>query len=477
MGYLPQFNNDLFISYRRVSNDTPDRWVDTFCDDMRSQLRERVGEVGIWRDTAELRAGDAWRPEIAEAVESTGIFMALMARTYFDSDECRKELDRFLGRLKAPEGSGGRKLMPIFKHPARNPDEMPAELREIGHHEFFVQEAKGWRELDRRRDADDYWERMSRLVQDLTQALEDLYGRQKKQALGKVFIARVAPELLQARERLRCDLQQRGFLVAPEHEYLWNADDHRQRIANDLSDALLCIHLVSGNASIEPLTPERDRVQLEAAQAEMARRGQPPPLVWIAQAVTIAPAQQALISYIRNELSDAGGEVLQGSLEELKTQALALLPQPVARNGGAVAAVKPRKTALLVEAADLADAGPLKRWLTEQLGLDVRAVVFTRDTPDDIARLRKTLAMCGQVLIFWSGQDEDWVTDLFDHEALANHLGPLRLCVVACGQSTAEKTGFSNPSARTLQACVSLNEAGLRSFYSDGATLAAPGAG
>ena len=476
MGYLPQFNHDLFISYRRVSNDTPDRWVDTFCDDMRGQLRERVGEVAIWRDTAELRAGDAWRDEIAQAVETTGIFMALMARTYFDSDECRKELDRFLGRLKAPEGAGGRKLMPIFKHPARNPDELPAELREIGHHEFFVQETKGWRELDRRRDADDYWERMSRLVQDLTQALEDLHGRQKKLTLGKVFVARVAPELLQARERLRSDLQQRGFLVMPEHEYLWNADDHRQRIANDLSDALLCIHLVSGNASIEPLTPQRDQAQLEAAQAEMARRGRPAPLVWIAQATTIAPAQQALISYIRNELCNAGAEVLQGSLEELKTQALSQLPQPVASRAGLAAVAKPRKTALLVEADDVANAGPLKAWLTTQLGLDVRSLVFKGDIPEDAARLQKTLALCGQVLIFWSGQREDWVTDLFDLDALAQHLGPQRLCVYASGQRTADKAGFSNPSARTLQASVGLNEAGLRGFYTDGVALAAPGA-
>ena len=460
MGYLPQFRHDLFISYRRVSNDTPDRWVDTFCEDMRSQLRERVGEVAIWRDTAELRAGDAWRPEIAEAVESTGIFMALMARTYFDSDECRKELDRFLGRLKAPEGGGGRKLLPIFKHPPRNPDEMPAELREIGHHEFFVQEPRGWRELDRKRDADDYWERMSRMVQDLTQALEDLHGRQKKQALGTVFINRVAPELLQERERLRSDLQQRGFLVVPEHEILWNAADHQQRLLQDLSNALLCVHLVSGNASIEPLTPERDRTQLALAQAEMARLGRPAPLVWIQAAATVAPPQQALIDYIRNDLCNAGVDYLQGSLEELKSLMQDSLPKPAAAT-----LAKPRKVAVIVEAQDLADLGPLKTLLAHKLGLDVRSMVFEGDAPEDEARLRKTLAQCSQVLVFWSRQPEDWVTDLFDHPALAGHLGPERLCVYAAGEGSVQKATFENASARTVAGLVSLNEAGLRGFF------------
>ena len=460
MGFLPQFRHDLFISYRRVSNDTPDRWVDTFCDDMRSQLRERVGEVAIWRDSADLRAGDAWRPEIAEAVESTGIFVALMARTYFDSDECRKELDRFLGRLKAPEGSGGRKLLPIFKHPPRNPDEKPAELREIGHHEFFVQEPRGWRELDRKRDPDDYWERMSRMVQDLTLALEDLQGRHRKQALGKVFINRVAPELLQERERLRSDLLQRGYLVVPEHEILWNAADHHQRLLQDLSEALLCVHLVSGNASIEPLSPERDRAQLALAQAEMARLGRPAPLVWIHCAAAVAPQQQALIDYIRNELCNAGVDYLQGSLEELKTQLLEGLPKPVA----AAAPARAPRLALLVEAGDLADLGPLKALLAGKLGVDVRTLGLRGAAPEDEARLRKTLSLCGQVLVFWSRQPEDWVTDLFDHEALAGHLGRDRLAVYATGEGSPAKGLFDNPNARLLKGLVSQNESGLREF-------------
>ena len=480
MGYLPQFSHDLFVSYRRVSNETPDRWVDTFCDDMRSQLRERVGDVEIWRDIAELRAGDAWRPQIAAAVESTGIFLALMARTYFDSDECRKELDRFLGRLKAPDGGAGRKLVPIFKHPARNPAELPNELREIGHHEFFVQEPRGWRELDRRRDADDYWERMSRMVQDLTQALEDLHGRQKKQALGTVFIGRVAPELLQMRERLRADLQQRGFLVVPENEYLWNAADHAQRITNDLDQALLCVHLVSCNASIEPLTSGRDKAQMALAQAAMARRGKPPPLVWIQAREplhAVAPEQQALIDYIQNDLCNAGVEYLQGSLEELKTQVLEMLPapQPAPSQGlqptPPAAAVQPRRIALLVEAQDLADAGPLKALLVGSLGLDVRTLLFNADRPDDAARLAKTLALCAQVIVFWSRQPEDWVTDLFDLGALAGHLGPQRLCVVASGTASAQKSSFASPSATTVLAFAGPDAAGLRAFVAQWSAL------
>lgn len=460
MAYLPQFKNDLFVSYRRSANEGQDPWVDNFCDSVRAQLRDLVGDVQIWRDTAELRAGDAWRPEIAEAVDSSGIFLALISRTYFDSDECRKELDRFLGQLKSAEAAG-RKLVPVYKHPPKPDQALPRELAEIGHHEFFNLNPKPWRELDPKRDSDndDYRERLGRVVFDLMAALEELQGRQKKLALGKVFVANVGPELLQERERLRTDLRQRGFLVVPEHEYLWNADDHRERIARDLGDALLCIHLVSRQASVEPLTPARSRLQLELAHAEMKQRKRPPPLVWIQPAADTDGSARALIDYIENALANEGVDYLQGSLEDLKTLMLDKLPKPAPK-----AAAKPPEVALLVEEGDLADLGPLKTLLAEQLGTEPRPLKFSRATPKDEQRLARTLAACPQAIIFWSRQSEDWVFDLMDLDALADRLGPDRLCIYATGEGSDEKSSFTTKKARLVQALVSQAEAELRSF-------------
>ena len=46
-------------------------------------------------------------------------------------------------------------------------------------------------------------------------ALEELMGLARQRALGKVFIACANSELQLERERLRSDLQQRGYLVFP----------------------------------------------------------------------------------------------------------------------------------------------------------------------------------------------------------------------------------------------------------------------
>src|SRR5688500_15936961 len=131
MGYLPQFENDIFISYRHASNQEQDRWVDAFCDRLQARLDDVVGNLTMWRDSAAIRADDQWRPEIGQALDNAAIFLAIISRTYFDSDVCRSELDQFLGRLKEATDSSPRRIVPIFKQPARPDQEIPQELSAI----------------------------------------------------------------------------------------------------------------------------------------------------------------------------------------------------------------------------------------------------------------------------------------------------------------------------------------------------------
>src|SRR5688572_295536 len=130
MGYVPRFKNDIFISYRHVSNEAHDKWIDAFCGALGASLAELVGNVTIWRDEAAIRAGDQWRPEIAAALDDTAIFLAIVSRTYFDSDVCRNELDGFLGRIKDASEALQRPIVPIFKQPPKLDQEMPQELAE-----------------------------------------------------------------------------------------------------------------------------------------------------------------------------------------------------------------------------------------------------------------------------------------------------------------------------------------------------------
>jgi hypothetical protein len=445
VSYLPQFKNDVFVSYRRVANETPDRWVDTFCENLRAILRDRVGDVHIWRDVHELKVGDAWRTEIAEALDSAAIFLALINRTYFDSDECRKELDHFLGALKQGRNAEGRLLVPIFKHPAKDDAPIPAELHEINRHEFFVRDERTFRELDAKRDAEEYWERMVRMATDLTEALETLRAGASKKVVGKVFISRVAPELSRDRERLRGALGQRNIMVVPEREYLWNADDNRDRMADDLADVSLCVHLVARTASIDPAVAEHDRIQLEMAHARMKELGRPAPLVWIQPGDHTDDSQRALIDFIEGTLANEHVEYLSGTLQEFEDQVFALLPRPVEE-----APAGPVEIVVLTEAGDAAAVAPLKRTFVEGLGAEPRILRFTGTTPENAEKLKAKLASAPRVVIVWDAQDEEWVQDMLDLADLQPAVREKRVAVCITGTSNAEKEGFVTAKARVL---------------------------
>src|SRR5262249_7735310 len=146
------------------------------------------------------------------------------------------------------------------------------------------------------------------------------------------------------------------YFVVPEREYLWNADNFRARIDNDLGNALLCIHLIATTESIEPETAARARLQLELAHEAMKSRNRPMPLVWIQPAAEIHPSVKPLIAYIEGELANEGVEYWRGGLEDLKTQIYDKLRPLTA----AKPAAKIRSAALLIEESDVAATSALK---------------------------------------------------------------------------------------------------------------------
>jgi hypothetical protein len=183
--------------------------------------------------------------------------------------------------------------------------------------------------------------------------------------------------------------------------------------------------------------------------------------VWVQPAEATDAVFASLVAYVENDLANQGVEVLQGSLEDLKTLMFDLLPKPAA----AAAPAKPKQVALLVEDGDLADIGPLKTLLADKLGLEPRPLKFSGASPRDAERLARTLEACPQAVIVWHRQSEDWVFDLLDLDALTDRLGPERLAIVAIGDDSDEKTSFTTRKARMVQAVVGSGEAELRRFF------------
>jgi hypothetical protein len=293
-------------------------------------------------------------------------------------------------------------------------------------------------------------------------ALETLKGKAGREAVGTVYLARVGPELRADREKLRADLQQRGYLVLPEREYLWNASDFRERIVKDLNASQLCLHQVARSASIDPKAHERAKLQLEIATEAMQSKSKPLPLVWTQPASDTDTSARPLIDYIERDLANVGVEYWQGSLEDFKTQIYDKLAQ---LRQTEVTVSPTREIALIVEDGDLAASAPLSDFLANTLGLEPKRIKFAGTTSTNPTALARTLARCGNAIVFWGTQSEDWVSELLELDALRRVAGKERLCVYAAGPVTSEKSTFRTSRARiVLESTSGLHEHELREF-------------
>lgn len=477
MAYLPEFKNDLFISYRRVVNEGPDRWVSSFQQSLHLNLRRLLGDkVVIWRDEEQLHTGDLWRDKLIEALESAAIYLAIISRTYLDSRECRNELDLMLDKLRSAPGKGRRQIFPVFVQPPRSDADLPSELKSMQMRDFFerTDAALGFAEIDARPDCLEFQQRLSRLAQEVTVALERLHGEALSRFVGRVFVADVEPGLYRDRDDLSADLFDRRYRAVPERDYLWSSADIERDIRADLQDALMSIHLVTPAGLRSEVEVEQARHQLILALDVLGRRGSLPPVVWVSSREGASPALQAFLAEVDGPFADQGVEVLVGGLGELKTEVYKRLapamptrpplqpPAPLVVNADVVA---------LVQEDEYDAFGATRRRLFDQFNVEAIPVLLAGDAARDSAALTTALAASPRCLIFWGAQPEAWLQHLLHLPQLAGHLGPERLAILAAAPDGAAKRQFLTRKARVIRADGDADRE-LREFFSP--TLAAP---
>ena len=445
MAYVPQFEHDIFVSYRRVSNEGPDRWVDAFCDQLRIQLKELVGDVAIWRDSGKLADGDLFHQEIARALDKTAIFLAIISGTYFDSAECVDELDRFLGHFKSEAGQ--RRIVPVLKQPIGS--NLPPELGEIDHRQFFEFRPKGSDQfVEFRPDTDEDTARLfasalAALAQDLRRALKTMRGEADRSAEATVYLAEVGPDLRQERVNLAQDLQQRGYRVVPDRPILWNSSNGLETVQRNLDEAQVSVHLLSSSASLDAARVQSARRQLDLAVETMQRRNGLLPLVWFPPADQPGGSLNELVTYVQHDLANQGVEYSESSFEDFKSHVFEKLP----RKSAVTADV-----AVIVEEHDLGLSAGLMDRLTANLRIEPKRTVLAGTAPKDAAAFARTLDRCPRAIVLWASQSEDWLTDVLALDALAGHSGPARLAVYVEGPSSPERDTFRTSRARLISA-------------------------
>jgi hypothetical protein len=477
MSYLPQFKNDLFISYRRVDDESYRElnWIKKFRDDLGIRLRSLVSnDVEIWRDEDKIKVGEDFRNAIATALDATAVFLAVMSRTYLDSKECVDELDQFLGKLKEATDERPIRVVPIFKHPPKPDQTIPPELGGLDHYEFFERDKNApdrFTEFypEEGNPTAKFWSSLERLAADLSNYLETTKGRARKRTIATLYLAQVGPELYTHREVLRTELQQRNYLVLPEHPLLWNASDVDERIVSYLDSAELSVHLISGNSSFDRNGAARARRQLDRALSTMSKKPSFFPLIWIQPGVEpIDEASQALIKYVRDEASNQGAEYLDGSLEEFKTHIYdKLKPKNPTTKPSAVASTS-RGIALFVENRDKVAANEIRRFLNEIPDVEPLRIIFADDSPENPSFFDEVLKRYRQFIVFWGSVDESWVERLLIRLHDAGHSGTSAVCVYVLEPQSDDKSMFVTKKAITVNGTNGVNSEELKKFLDQG---------
>lgn len=94
MAYLPNFENDIFISYAHL-NEGADKWVSRFHARLEAELKQLAGkDLKLWRDL-KLERNQLFDQTIKTAVEGAGLFLALNSLAYKESDYCQQEVQWF----------------------------------------------------------------------------------------------------------------------------------------------------------------------------------------------------------------------------------------------------------------------------------------------------------------------------------------------------------------------------------------------
>ena len=133
-------HHSFFLSYARqdakgTANGQADPHFETFVNRLNQRATHLTGSPG-YVDRNDLRPGQDWPDELAEALRKTSTMVCLYSPSYFRSEYCGKEMQIFLDRRRDyMRANGGKKpanIIPVLWH--STPRRIPKTLPKIQYH-------------------------------------------------------------------------------------------------------------------------------------------------------------------------------------------------------------------------------------------------------------------------------------------------------------------------------------------------------
>lgn len=463
------FTHDIFISYGHLDDEDPagdvKGWVDLLVERLPRLISNSLGyQPKIWRDDRSLRGNDLLRGAIDEGVSRSLVLIPIVSPRYVQSEWCRVELNTFCSTAPPPGVPAFRSRIfkviktPLLLHPA---NKEPEQLRDLIGYSFF--EMEGDMPVEFSPDAlpqkdQRYWTTLRRLAWDLSNTLVELkHPAESPQpssttatinvkatttptgtepvtpasetasgslavanvstngATKSVYLAETTSDLNKERELVRDELRQRGYRVLPEHKLpLEERKQTEASIREALEHCALAVHLVGKRYGT---TPEDDARSVVRIQDELtAQRGTAEAsflrVLWMPPGLMTTPAeiederQRAFVIELQNRIA-AGTELLQTTVEDLKTRIVEKLNPPPETHEGEVRS-RLKHIYLICENRDRGLVRPIKEFLFKQ-SFEVITWFDEGVSGTLMDYHRKNLRECDAALVYFGSGDEPWV--------------------------------------------------------------------
>lgn len=91
-----------FLSYVHFDDKHEEQRLTKFREKLENEVRMQTGNKGfkIFQDRKDIKWGQSWRERIVRALDATTFLIPIITPGFFTSQECRKELERFIKREK-----------------------------------------------------------------------------------------------------------------------------------------------------------------------------------------------------------------------------------------------------------------------------------------------------------------------------------------------------------------------------------------
>jgi hypothetical protein len=463
------YEYDLFISYAHIDDVSPfgggRGWIELLDERLSVLLAQALGyEPKIWRDGHSLRGNDQLGGALGEGVTRSLLLLPVLSPRYVQSEWCNREMETFHASAPPPSGAAPAfrsRVFKVVKTPL--PEHLracePAHIRDLIGYQFYGEDESSGVLTEFSPDPSDkqYWKTLNRLVSDIKRTLIELkhtphatapapeaathapapaaprapataapaaHATAQADAAAPpapaapakfVFLAETTGDLAREREAVRDELRQRGYGVLPEQRL--PLDELRrieEAVGADLARCSLSIHMVGARYGS---TPEDDPASVVQIQERLAAgRGASDAsfqrLLWMppglgTPALEVSDARQkSFIEGLQSGLT-AGSELLQTTVEDLKTRAVEKLTARPAHAGARRSKLK--QVYLICENRDRELVRPIKQYLFKQQ-FEVITWLEGEAGADRLMEYhRKNLRECDAALIYFGSGDEPWV--------------------------------------------------------------------